>query len=493
MKRMSWTVGIGMLVACMVLAGCPSSSTSVTVPDIVGQAQSAALIAITGAGLTVGIIVQAYSATVVSGSVVSQTPAAGTPVSPASVVSLTVSMGSQPVTVPELTGQLQAAATAAIVGPGLAVGAVTQRCSNLVASGVVVSQTPAPGQQANPGTGVDLVISTGPCDDTDAMLQVSAGTFTMGRTQAGDDAAYGSFEEDPQHQVTLGAYRIGKYPVTNRHYCEVLNWALAQGYLKDATGAAWAGTGYIYAGGDLQAILNITNSDCNIQYSDGVFSSKTRTGLPGTTSYSMDKHPVELVSWYGAVAFCNWLSQMEGLPVCYDMATVNWPLTVAPPTPGGYRLPTEAEWERAAAWDGSRHWIYGITSDVLTGKNTANYGESQFDPVDPFGLTSGPLTSPVGWFNGTNISPNGGMVTMNSVSPVGAYDMCGNVWEWCGDFSGLYGSGTQTNPTGPEKGGFHIYRGGSWLYAKTDARSAFRNLGLSTDWYWELGFRLAKS
>ncbi len=245
------------------------------------------------------------------------------------------------------------------------------------------------------------------------MISVPAGTFDMGRTSAGDDATYGGPDELPVHSVTLGAYQIGKGEVTNKQYCDVLNWALAQGYLKTSGGAAWAGTGDIYAGGNLQIIVSITSTDCNIQYSGGVFSSKTRTGLPGTTSYSMDTHPVVQVSWYGSVAFCNWLSQMEGLTSCYDMTTGNWPLTTAPPTPGGYRLPTEAEWERAAAWDGSKHWIYGFTSDTLTGKNRANYYDAP-SYVNPLGLTAYPYTSPDAWFDGVNVSPNGSVTTVNS-------------------------------------------------------------------------------
>jgi formylglycine-generating enzyme required for sulfatase activity len=273
----------------------------------------------------------------------------------------------------------------------------------------------------------------------------------------------------------------------------VLNWALAQGYLKTNAGAAWAGTGDIYAGGNLQIILFFTDSDCNIQYSGGVFSSKTRTGLPGSTSYSMDTHPVVMVSWYGSVAFCNWLSQMQGLTPCYDMATANWPLTVAPPTPGGYRLPTEAEWERAAAWGGSKHWIYGFTSDTLTGKNRANYYDANPDRVNPLGLTEGPWTSPDAWFDGVHVSPNGNVTTVNSVSPVGCFDMSGNVWEWCHDwYLGTYytsGRPPWSNPTGPATGTSRVLRGGSWLADFSFCRSADR-ISVTPDFTGGGGFRI---
>ncbi len=336
------------------------------------------------------------------------------------------------------------------------------------------------------------------------MVSVPSGTFMVGNSGVGEDALEDEPNEVPQHQVTLEAYQIGKYHVTNRQYCDILNWAFAQGFLKTTTGAVWAGTGDIYAGDNLQIILAYSHSDSNILYSGGVFSSKTKTGLPGTTTYSMDSHPVENVTWYGAVAFCNWLSQMQGMTPCYDMTTADWPLMVAPPTPGGYRLPTEAEWERAAAWDGTKHWIYGFTGDTMAGRGHANYYIEEDEPsgdvnpgnVNPLGLTSKPYTSPVGWFNGVNVSPNGSVHTLNGASPVGAYDMSGNVNDWCGDWYAGYGSGAQTNPTGPafNPGLGRVARGGSWNASGLDyCRSASRyNYGPA---YADdgIGLRLARS
>ena len=395
-----------------------------------------------------------------------------------------------PVTVPNVVDMTQAAAQAALTSAGLTLGTVTEEYSASIPDGNVVSQTPAAGASAARGTAVALALSQGE-DPAGVTVSVPAGTFVMGNSGVGDDAVSPGADESPLHAVTLGAYQIGKYDVTNQEYCEVLNWALAQGYLKDAAGAPWAGAGDLYAGGVLQEILVFTDPECNIGFAGGVFSPKKRVGLPGTTIYPTDTHPVVDVSWYGAAAFCSWLNQMEGLTICYDMTTANWPLTVAPPSPGGYRLPTEAEWERAAAWDGSKHWIYGFTADTLG--TAADRCNDVF--VNPLGLTGIPFTSPVGWFDGVNVSPNGGVTTVNSVSPTGCYDMSGNVWQWVQDWysASYYGGGPMTNPVGPAPVLYRVYRGGSWDTGSKICRSAFRDYSTPTDTSSDLGFRLAKS
>ncbi|MCX7049114.1 MAG: SUMF1/EgtB/PvdO family nonheme iron enzyme [Candidatus Sumerlaeota bacterium] len=323
-----------------------------------------------------------------------------------------------------------------------------------------------------------------------AMLPVPAGAFTMG---ARDDEG-GDSTEFPRHQVTLSAYQIGKFAVTNGQYCEMLNWALARGYVKgNKSGGAYTG-GDVYAAG--QVLLYVSDSSCNIQYSGGVFAAKTRTGT-GSVLFSMATHPVACVTWYGSVVFCNWLSEKEGLAPAYNAST--WGLvdtdagTSGIQFTNGYRLPTEAEWERAAGWNGTTHWIFGSQSDFMLGKYGCNYHDFNPDDVNPLGLTTNPYTSPVGWFNGINISPNGSIQTINSTSPVGAYDMCGNIWQWCHDwYAAPYDSSSQTNPVGPSSGSWRTLRGGSWRDCMVNCRLAFRFAYIPAEGLNYFGFRVAR-
>jgi beta-lactam-binding protein with PASTA domain len=138
------------------------------VPSVVGGTISAASSAITGHGLTIGTITQQSSSTVSSGNVISESPAAGSYIGPGSSVNLVVSTGSPSgggggaqVAVPNVDGQTKAAATTAITGAGLVVGTVAQQSSSTVASGDVISESPAAGTNVASGSMVDLVVSSG--------------------------------------------------------------------------------------------------------------------------------------------------------------------------------------------------------------------------------------------------------------------------------------------------------------------------------------------
>src|SRR6202011_5027263 len=139
-----------------------SGPQMVTVPNVEGLTQDAATTAITAAKLTEGTVTQQSSNTVATGKVISQDPASGNSVAQGSPVNLVISSGPQMVTVPNVAGLTQDAATAAIRAAKLTGGTVTQQSSNTVATGNVISQDPASGSSVAQGSPVNLVISSGP-------------------------------------------------------------------------------------------------------------------------------------------------------------------------------------------------------------------------------------------------------------------------------------------------------------------------------------------
>jgi beta-lactam-binding protein with PASTA domain len=131
----------------------------IAVPDVLGQTQDAALSIIAAAELAVGAVTQQYSLTVPAGGVISQSPVPGTQVLPGTAIDLVVSRGG--IAVPDVVGQVQSQASAALVNAQLVVGAVAQQYSLTVPAGTVLSQSPPAGAQALPGTPVDLAVSRG--------------------------------------------------------------------------------------------------------------------------------------------------------------------------------------------------------------------------------------------------------------------------------------------------------------------------------------------
>ncbi|NLN94509.1 MAG: formylglycine-generating enzyme family protein [Candidatus Hydrogenedens sp.] len=314
------------------------------------------------------------------------------------------------------------------------------------------------------------------------MIPVPAGEFQMGRPSE----EKGWIDALPVHPVYLDHYLIGKYPVTNNEYAAILNWAFSRGYLQDKRGNAYTG-GVVYAYGRAVAEIQDSNKRSQINFDDCDFVVCSRSGHGGQL-FSMADHPVVCVSWYGAVCYCNWLSEEQKLDPCYDTETWERYETVR----NGYRLPTEAEWERAAAWDGEKHWIYGMTSDSVDHAK-ANYGYA-----NPWGFADEPCTTPVGWYDGVNPAQlrKPQKTTVDARSPIGAYDMSGNVGEWCHDWynENYYVVSPGKNPSGPMLGDFKILRGGFWNGYAGQCRTALRRSYTPVNRKQHyVGFRLART
>ncbi len=241
------------------------------------------------------------------------------------------------------------------------------------------------------------------------MVMVAGGTFVMGD-------AYSS-SSLPLHQVTIKSYYISKTEVT-------------QGQWKAVMGS-------------------------NPSYFPTV-------GING---------PVELVSWFDCISYCNKRSIQEGKTPVYSINGNTNPsswtsgVIARDTTAKGYRLPTEAEWEYAAL---GGHQSHGY---AFSGSNNEDGAAWTND-------NSGGITHIVG---------------TKAANELGLFDMSGNVREWCWDWYAPYSDTEQTNPTGPTSGTQRILRGGSWYNNSNGVCRVSVRLNVNPgDYYYDLGFRVAE-
>ena len=304
---------------------------------------------------------------------------------------------------------------------------------------------------------IRILADDGQVVDPGSFVLIPAGTFIMG---APPDEPESWERERPQHTVTLTHdLYIQSTEVTNQQYANFAQWACDLGYatatsnsLRDALD------------GSTQELLDMDAGECEISYSGGVFS----------VDGGKEDHPVVQVSWYGAVAYSDWLSLQEGLPRAYDHST--WECNGGDPYDAqGYRLPTEAEWEYSCRAGMQTPFNTGICLDAGT--------EANYEGLYPYpGCPAGPFeawTVPVGSY---------------PANPWQLYDMHGNVWEWCNDWflGDYYETSPNTDPVGPADGSIRVLRSGVWSDHAKNCRSAYR-LALHPDNSQNTGFRSVRS
>jgi formylglycine-generating enzyme required for sulfatase activity len=253
------------------------------------------------------------------------------------------------------------------------------------------------------------------------MALIPAGSFTMGNSTGDSDIT-----DATPTSIYVSAFYMDTNAVSYSEWQAVYNWATSHGYSFDYAGAGKAAN-----------------------------------------------HPVQTVDWYDTVKWCNARSQQAGLtPAYYTDAGLTQVYTTGQVPPyvnwaaKGYRLPTEAEWEKAARGGSSgQRFPWGNTISESQANYYGDKADYSYD-LGPNGYNAAfatggyPYTSPVGSF-----AANG----------YGLYDMAGNVWEWCWDWYGTsLGQPTTTNPTGPATGSKRVLRGGCWTNDVSITRCAAR-------------------
>ena len=265
------------------------------------------------------------------------------------------------------------------------------------------------------------------------MVYVPAGSFLRGSADW-DVEAYE--EEKPQRELYLDAFWIDQTPVTNGMFLRFVNETAYR------TQAEKEGGSYVFT----------QSSD---GYWDEVDGANWRHPLgPESNLTDLQAHPVVHVNWNDAQAYCQW---------------------------AGRRLPTEAEWEKAARSSDGRLYPWG--NQKVAG-NLLNFADRNLDaPGSDDNIDDGyEYTSPVGSY------PAG-------ASLYGALDMAGNVWEWVADYfdADYYKYAPAHNPPGPQSGEDRVLRGGSWYYVARHVRAANRYWFGPTDRVNNVGFRCACS
>jgi len=207
------------------------------------------------------------------------------------------------------------------------------------------------------------------------------------------------------------------------------------------------------------------------------FRAEYASGIVGKNTLDNDNTPVLRIGWDDAVAYCNWLSQREGLPLAYQNGELVKPVNT------GYRLPSEAEWEWAARFAGARKLKYPWGNTMPPTGAAGNYADVAAMPV---------LTETLAAYNDTYVAT--APVASFTANALGLFDLGGNVSEWVHDrYSAalIAGSTLERDPFGPATGAEHVLRGSSWRHSRiTELRLSWRDASaVPRD---DLGFRVVR-
>jgi len=303
------------------------------------------------------------------------------------------------------------------------------------------------------------------------VVTVPAGTFLMGSGEIGNVF----------HQVTLTHdYELARTETTNAEYLDALNWAWAQGGLAIGNDP-YTDMDWVMQGGSLLLPVSraANHDDLEIVYdaqADRFIlhagTLDTNTWGPGHAfpdGYDPARHPIKYVTWMGAAAYCDWLSLRDGLPTHYNNDSNHDPTVHSPFTAQGWRLPTEAEWERAARFDDQRLYPWGNEAPSCERVNYRYPGYC------------------VGWSEEVGSHPLGD-------SALGLHDLAGNEMEWCNDYATPITSADPViDPPGPSGSGYRGLRNGHWRsFSNGHMRATWRAQSMYNNGYDDVGFRVCR-